>query len=213
MTTEEVSTPVAPIQPLPSLPHPSGLLGTSSTAYLTLNESRQGRESLDKFKQTLLDGGAGYNLDPPGPSHLPPLPSIPIPPKRHSKPSTSLPSKTPRPISRPRIPDESPFANASTVGDCIDAYGSSSVVVQNATLLVDLSSYGSAWIFLKQLPGPGDESKLQVECVKLYTGSDPNPPPLHSFSIEPPRRALGRSLTNLRLSLPELLVSPSCRTS
>ena len=133
------STSIA-TQTLPPLPNPAGLVGVAPGALQVFKETKSGRANLEKFRQALTDGtpGAavpsrpaladqrsGYNLDPPGPSALPPLPSIPTSARtRYTRPSASPSSpKTIRPTQRPTIPRSSPFAAAEceTLQGCVDA--------------------------------------------------------------------------------------------
>lgn len=119
---------------------------------------------------------AAFEIDPPGPSSLPPLPPIPQPPTtHHRRQSLQSPVRAPRrPISRPPVPSSHPLCRVETPSEAVKAYngiGKGKAVLRhdNSAVYVDMGDgQGAAWILLDSLNDGG----MRVESVKLYTGGE-----------------------------------------
>lgn len=159
-----------------------------------------------------------YTLDPPGPSSLPPLPPVPLPPTSYRRTSVhSASSTSPKPVIRPGIPLSSPFAKTSTLDSCLDAFRTSEFEAQarygDTAVWADIGQI-RAWVILREQNG----YPIGVRSIRIYASSEGvsackrhtakvQERPIHSQSSSAPHRALSKHLTDLRLSLPELLVS------
>jgi len=160
---------------------------------------------------------SAYVLDPPGPSSLPPLPPVPHPSTSFRRTSVhTASSSSPKPELRPSIPSGSPFSNTSTVQSCLEALNAEGHEVQaryGDTAVWARTGDISAWIILKEEPN----AVIRVRSVRIHISSEGvslpaghfsrQERPIHSQSTSAPHRSLSKHLTDLDLTLPELLVS------
>jgi len=203
------------------------LLSTSAVQFL-LDQTRQGILHLQTLRSDLISGGGEYNLAPPEPSSLPPLPPIPVPPFRQAYPAPKASASTIRPQVRPSLPKGHFLSGALTRAECIEAfnaqwpssdgsgyesqsssgdvhtaaarleYGGSAVYVELGALAV--------WILLRVVRMDGtredgaDASAVEVESIKVCEGHAPvHAIPSGQFA------GVNQHLTSLRLSLAEVL--------
>ncbi|EIW72496.1 hypothetical protein TREMEDRAFT_58668 [Tremella mesenterica DSM 1558] len=185
---------------LPALPHPSQLL--TASPHLVAQESRLAFEHQSAFRRALLSDQ--IDLPSTSPNTLTPLPPIPSP--QTVRPPTITPSS--RPDSRPKLPSSHPLAREQSIDDCIgvfnDLYEGCHATYKKSLKAIRVDyPMGHAWICLW---GKGYALDVRVERFTLYPLSD-HIPAIHTTPTSAPHATLSHHLTNLHLTLPELLTS------
>ena len=115
---------------------------------------------------------ADYKLEPPGPSSLPPLPPVPLPPTSYRRTSIhSTSSVSPKPEIKPSIPSSSPFALASGLNECLDSFRSYGFEVDaryGDTALWAKMGDTRAWIILRH----SHSLPVGVRSVRIYAETE-----------------------------------------
>lgn len=125
-------------------------------------------------RQRIFTDSAEYVLDPPGPSSLPPLPPIPLPPTTtYRKPSaqTALSSSS-RPLIKPALDASSPFLDKTTLKACVETLeglGHTADRRYNDTALWVGIDRINAWILLRDDGAPASTS---VRAVRIFASSE-----------------------------------------